>query len=105
LQETGRTNHEEIFLDRSEQLKALDCHLIYTVPISMVYSNRATDIRDIYSDTQVLPMIMVRTPDGKVYEPGLEKIKEIIGRRVGQFAPKLSLDTDIFDSRDTLGSM
>ncbi|MEP0835419.1 ATP-binding protein [Microcoleus sp. AS-A8] len=102
FQETGRTNHEEIFLDRSEQLKALDCHLIYTVPISMVYSNRATDIRDIYSDTQVLPMIMVRTPDGTVYQPGLEKIKEIIGRRVRQFAPKLSLDTEIFDSRDTL---
>lgn len=47
-------------------------------------------------------MIMVRTPDRKVYQPGLEKIKEIIGKRVRQFAPKLSLDTEIFDSRDTL---
>ncbi|MBC1329681.1 ATP-binding protein, partial [Trichormus variabilis 9RC] len=43
-----RTNYEEVFLDRSEQLQALDCHLIYTVPISMVYSTRATDLRDIY---------------------------------------------------------
>ena len=75
-----KTNHEEIFLDRSEQLKALDCHLIYTVPISLVYSPRGTDVRDIYSDTQVLPMIMVRTPDGKVYQPGLDKIKEIIAK-------------------------
>jgi hypothetical protein len=29
----GRTNLDEIFLDRSEQLKALDCHIVYTVPI------------------------------------------------------------------------
>jgi hypothetical protein len=102
IQENGQTNHDEIFLDRSEQLKALDCHLIYTVPISMVHSNRAADLRDIYSDTQVLPMVMVRTPAGDVCKPGLQKIKEVIGRRVRQFAPKLSLETEIFDSPETL---
>lgn len=36
------TNYEEVFLDRSEQLKALDCHLVYTAPISILYSKRAT---------------------------------------------------------------
>ena len=102
IQEGGKTNHDEIFVDRSEQLKALDCHLIYTVPISMLYSNRGTDLRDIYSDTQVLPMVMVRTQTGDVYQPGLDKIKEVISRRVRQFAPKLSLDTEIFDSLETL---
>ena len=33
----GRNSHDEIFLDRSDQLQGLDCHLIYTIPISMVY--------------------------------------------------------------------
>jgi hypothetical protein len=47
IQESGRTNHEEIFLDRSEQLKALDCHLIYTVPISLLYSDQAVELQDI----------------------------------------------------------
>jgi hypothetical protein len=102
IQENGQTNHDEIFLDRSEQLKALDCHLIYTVPISMVHSNRAADLRDIYSATQVLPMVMVRTPSGDVYEPGLQKIKEVICRRVKHVAPELSFDTDVFDSPETL---
>jgi len=104
IQANGQTNHDEIFIDRSELLKALDCHLIYTVPISMVHSmsERAADLRDIYSDTQVLPMVMVRTPSEDVYEPGLQKIKEVIGRRVRQFAPKLSLETEIFDSPETL---
>ncbi len=105
IQEGGKTNHDEIFVDRSEQLKALDCHLIYTVPISMLYSNRGTDLRDIYSDTQVLPMVMVRTQTGDVYQPGLDKIKEVICRRVRQFAPKLSLETEIFDSPETLNQL
>jgi hypothetical protein len=102
VQESGRTNHEEIFLDRSEQLKALDCHLIYTVPISLVYSSSATELLNIYGDTQVLPMIMVRTRDGEVYQPGLQKIKEVISRRVSQFAPNLSLESQIFESLETL---
>jgi hypothetical protein len=102
IQDNGQTNHDEIFLDRSEQLKALDCHLIYTVPISMVHSKRAADLRDIYSDTQVLPMVMVRTPSGDVYEPGLQKIKEVICRRVKHVAPELSFDTEVFDSPETL---
>jgi len=102
IQESGRTNHEEIFLDRSEQLKALDCHLIYTVPISMVYSSRANNLREIYSDPQVLPMIMVQTISGEIYPPGFEKIKEVIAKRVRLFAPTRSLETDIFDSAETL---
>ncbi len=68
----------------------------------MVHSKRAADLRDIYSDTQVLPMVMVRTPSGDIYEPGLNKIKEVISKRVSQFAPDLSLDTEIFDSLQTV---
>ena len=101
----GRSTHDEIFLDRSEQLKALDCHIIYTVPISMVYSNRASDLRDIYGDPQVLPMIMVQTPGGDIYEPGFKKVKEVIVKRVGRFAPTLSLETEIFDTPETLDKL
>lgn len=105
VKEGDRTNYEEVFLDRSEQLKALDCHLIYTVPISMVYSTRATDLRDIYGDCLILPMIMVRTPSGEIYQPGLKKLREVIGKRVRQHAPELSLETQIFDSSNTLNQL
>ena len=106
MQESARSNHEEIFLDRCEQLKALDCHVIYTVPISMVYSIRAADLRDIYSNPQVLSMIMVQTPEkGDIHELGLSKIKEVISKRISQFAPNLSLDTEIFDSSETLNRL
>lgn len=97
-----RTNYDEVFLDRSEQLQALDCHLIYTVPISLLYSKRATDLRDIYGEPLILPMIMVKTRDGEIYQPGLKKVKEVIYKRVRQIAPELSLEKDIFENSHTL---
>lgn len=104
--EGARSNHEQIFIDRSEQLKALDCHVIYTVPISLVYSGRATDLRDIYdTDPQVLPMIMVRDSEGDVHEPGLQALKAVIEKRI--YHPKvikdsLDLETEVFDAPETL---
>ncbi|MFB2769002.1 ATP-binding protein [Pelatocladus sp. BLCC-F211] len=102
VKEGDSTNYEEVFFHRSEQLKALDCHLIYTAPISLLYSKRATDIRELYGECLILPMIMVKTPDGEIYQPGLKKVKEVISKRVRQIAPELSLETDIFDSPNTL---
>ncbi|MBE9041598.1 ATP-binding protein [Oscillatoriales cyanobacterium LEGE 11467] len=106
-QASGQLNHEEIFLDRSEQLRALDCHVVYTVPISMVYSKRATDLREIYDgdETNILPMVMVHSPEGEVYEPGLAKMKEAIARRVARFAPDAALVEDIFESEETLNGL
>lgn len=102
IQEDGRTNHDHIFLDRCEQLKALSCNLVYTVPISMLYSHRASDLRDNYGDAQILPMIMVRMPDGVVLEAGLAKLKEIIAKRVNPIVGDRNLETEIFDSKETL---
>ncbi|BAY08078.1 hypothetical protein NIES2098_12050 [Calothrix sp. NIES-2098] len=102
VKEGDRSNHEEVFVDRSGQIKGLDCHLIYTAPISLLYSKRGTDLRDIYGECLILPMIMVKTPDGEIYQPGLKKVKEVISKRVRQIAPELSLEKDIFDSPNTL---
>lgn len=93
----GRSNHDEIFLDRSEQLQGLDCHMIYTVPTSMVYSNRANDLKETYGNPEILPMVMIQSPDGTLHEPGLEKTKEILRRRIRPFMPQASLGRDIFE--------
>ncbi len=102
--EEKRTNHEEIFIDRANQLKGLDCHLIYTIPISMVYSSRVADLRDIYdNDPLVLPMIMVEMPDNQtVCKEGMDQLKELIGRRVRKYAPTQLLETNIFESLEVL---
>ncbi|MEG4418871.1 AAA family ATPase [Microcoleus sp. LAD1_D5] len=98
----GRSNLDQIFLDRSEQLQALDCHVVYTVPISMVHSNRAADLSDKYNTPQVLPMILVQNLDGSAHQPGLAKIKELIKKRVQKIDPNLSLETGLFDTEETL---
>lgn len=102
FRDNGRSNHEEIFLDRSEQLKGLDCHMVYTVPIALVYSKWATDVQTIYGKTQVLPMVMVQQQDGTVYPAGLAKLREAIQLRVQAHLPGQDLETQVFDQPETL---
>lgn len=101
FRDNGRSNHEEIFLDRHEQLKALKCHMVYTVPISMIYSKWATDLKDNYGLPKVLPSIMVRYENGDIYEPGLAKLREAIGLRIQPFTT-LDLATEVFESQEIL---
>jgi hypothetical protein len=100
-QDHGRTNHEEIFLDRCEQLKALDCHVIYTVPISLIYSEWANEVKENYGKPGLLPMVMVRNPDGTPCNDGLAAMKELVKQRV-QLHTRQSLETQVFDSPETL---
>jgi len=104
FKEHGRSNHEEIFLDRYEQLKALNCHIIYTVPISMIYSRWATELKDNYGIPQVLPSIMVRQENGEPYDQGLEILQKVIQRRI-PLSLQEALITDVFESEAVLREM
>lgn len=98
------SNYEEIYLNRSELLRGLECHVIYTVPISLVYSERATRLEDNYDKPDVLPMVMVRNQDGSINTDGIAKLREVIAKRIELIDPKLAqaLDTQVFDSAATL---
>lgn len=107
--ENEPSNHEQIFVDRSEQLKMLGCHVIYTVPISLVYSSRGADLRDIYdAEIPVLPMVMVRHQDGNVCESGLEAMRDLVRQRVfddNGLADTVQLVGAVFDTQETLDQM
>jgi hypothetical protein len=109
LRENEPSNHEQIFVDRSEQLKMLGCHVIYTVPISLVYSGRATDLRDIYdAEIQALPMIMVYDQEGQVCASGLAVMSELVRQRITNtkgVAPSQELVGHIFDDQETLDQL
>jgi hypothetical protein len=105
IQKEGKpSNYDEIYLNRSEILRGLACHVIYTVPISMVYSERGTRLEDSYDKPDVLPMVMVRYPDGTLNPEGLAKFREIIQKRVALIDADLAehLDSQLFDSPETL---
>lgn len=99
--EDNSSNYERIFIDRASSLKSLHCHVIYTVPISLVYSNRASNLRENYGDTEVLPMIMVRDKQRNPYPPGIAKVKELINKRIeivaDDFIKKQNLTPNIKD--------
>ncbi|MBC6418175.1 MAG: ATP-binding protein [Prochloron sp. SP5CPC1] len=105
VKEEGKpSNYEEIYLNRSEIMRGLGCHVIYTIPIAMVYSGRATQLENNYDTPNVLPMIMVRNPDNSENTAGLEKLREFICRRVTLIDSRLerNLVGRVFDSAETL---
>ncbi|MEL6223364.1 MAG: ATP-binding protein [Cyanobacteria bacterium J06627_8] len=109
VRENKPSNHEQIFVDRSEQLKMLGCHVSYTVPISLVYSGRSSDLRAIYDgEIEILPMVMVRDQGGNVCEPGLKAMHDLVRQRVfhaeGVDSSK-QLVGDIFDTQETLDQL
>ena len=109
LRENEPSNHDQIFIHRSEQLKMLGCHVIYTVPISMVYSGRGNDLRAIYdAEISVLPMVIVRNQKGEVNKEGLDVMHKLVRQRVfheNGVDPTMQLVGDIFDTQETLDQL
>lgn len=101
----GRTNHDEIFIDHSEQLKGLDCDVIYTVPISLVLSSRGPDLMETYNCTpHVLPMVMTQDRQDLEHQAGLEILHDILQSRVNSVpsASGMVLVGEVFDGHETL---
>lgn len=81
----GRTSHDALFIDHGEQLRALVCHTVYTVPISMMYALRATVLRSIFPESRVLPMIKLHEPRIKGssdVEEGMSHLRDILDHRI-----------------------
>jgi hypothetical protein len=80
--DSGRTSHEALFIEHGEQLRSLKCHIIYTVPISMLYSTKATQLTSLFPRYQVVPMIRVSDREGRDSLQGLDRLKDILARRI-----------------------
>jgi hypothetical protein len=105
VQSDGQSNHEDIFITKAPQLKSLDCHVIYTMPVSLALSTRASDLMDIYGcSPDVLPMVTVRSRQGVEQAEGMAKMREMLRVRVSQVAEARSLELDggIFEDGETL---
>jgi hypothetical protein len=100
--DNNRSNHEEIFIDRAEQLRQLNCHVIYTVPIALLYSKWANEVQTIYAGTPILPMVMVRDKSGANVGEGIDKLKEALLRRANTAMPNGELGKTIFESEQAV---
>jgi len=105
------SNYDEIFIKRHDQMRGLYCHVIYTVPIAIVYSDRCTQLQNNFNETDVLPMIMLQNELGEKSEEGLAKFREIIVKRIapitidGQdigLTLSKDVETKVFESKEVL---
>lgn len=68
----------EIFSDTP--LSEMPFPVIYTFPISLSYDPKFAGLKASFS-INILPMIKIRTPDGNLYQHGIDIIKGIIEKR------------------------
>src|SRR5438128_2320045 len=83
--DSGMTSHEDLFIEHGEQLCELRCHLVYTVPISMIYSSKANLLRNSFPAPHVLPMIKIHEPrarGGVELSQGFERLRGILSHRM-----------------------
>ena len=76
---TKHTQSEYIFFDRGEQLKALNCHLVYTIPLTLIFANDANVLASRFGvRPKVLSMVPTRHRDGRSHDKGLQLLKEMV---------------------------
>ncbi|MCG6133308.1 MAG: KAP family NTPase [Nostoc sp. LLA-1] len=105
---SGRTQPEYLFIDRGEQLRRLKCHLVYTIPLALIFSNEYETLKNRLGGgiaPKVLPMVRVRQRDGSDYEPGMSLLRQLVLARAFPQIPsndRLLLITELFDHLETL---
>jgi hypothetical protein len=102
----GRPQQEYLFVDQGEYLTKLNCHVVYTMPLSLKFSNDyGTLTQRFLEDPRVLPMVPVQWSDGSVHEEGMALMQDMVMARA---YPDLRSDqrasniTFVFDRKATL---
>jgi SpoVK/Ycf46/Vps4 family AAA+-type ATPase len=105
---SGRSLPEYLFIDRGEQLRKLKCHVVYTIPLALTFSNDSAELQYRLGGgvaPKVLPMIPVRLRSGEIFPQGLAMMRQMVLARafpdIGA-SDRLSLITEVFDSLETL---
>ncbi|MCT7954620.1 ATP-binding protein [Laspinema palackyanum] len=102
----GRPQQEYLFVDRGEQLRSLHCHVVYTMPLALRFSNDfSTLIERFISEPQVLPMVPVLCRDGSENTEGMDLLRQmVLARAFPQLEPEKRLEkiTTLFEDAQTL---
>ena len=76
---SGRSKQEMLFIDKGEELSSLACHTVYTMPLSLRFSDEFNALQQRFiHKPECLPMVPVMTPDGDGVPVGVDKLKQMI---------------------------
>ncbi|HEY9634683.1 MAG TPA: P-loop NTPase fold protein [Coleofasciculaceae cyanobacterium] len=102
----GRTQAEHLFVDRGEQLNKLNCHVVYTIPLVLAFSNHWGSLTNRFGiDPKILPMVRVKRRDADRCEEGIAALRQMVLARAFpdlDDLERLSLISEVFDSPETL---
>lgn len=106
LKPNGRSQPEDLFVDRGEQLRRLDCHIIYTIPLALVFSNDLPLLMNRFGVRPlVLTMVPVKNLGGDLNPDSMAKLRQMVMARaypdVAEGDRRLKI-TEIFDDPATL---
>jgi hypothetical protein len=71
----GKSTHEILFVQNAEQLSAPQCHLIYTVPISLAYDANLSNAFGLDMIT-VIPMVNTKVDEG------MKTLRQVVAARL-----------------------
>jgi hypothetical protein len=102
----GRPQQEYLFVDQGEFLTKLNCHMVYTMPLSLKFSNDYGMLTQRFpEDPKVLPMVPVQWADGAVHTAGITLLQQmVLARAFPDLSPaeRLNKITEIFDDVTSL---
>lgn len=78
---SGRSLPEYLFIERGEQLRKLHCHVVYTIPLALTFSNDSAELQHRLGGgvaPKVLPMIPVRLRSGEIFNQGLALLRQMV---------------------------
>ncbi|MEL7038601.1 MAG: P-loop NTPase fold protein [Cyanobacteria bacterium J06592_8] len=103
---TGRLQPEYLFIDRGDQLNQLGCHVVYTIPLELIFSNDLGRLTNRFGgDPKTLPMLPVRFSDETPCEEGIELLRQMV---MARSFPEVNSDEysslvpQVFDRSETL---
>ncbi|HEY9599140.1 MAG TPA: ATP-binding protein, partial [Cyanophyceae cyanobacterium] len=108
---SGRSLPEYLFIDRGEQLRKLNCHVVYTLPLSLTFSNDCETLKNRLGGgltPKILPMVPVRLRNGEECDKGMALLREMVMVRAfpGEtLARQMELISEVFDQKETLDRM
>jgi hypothetical protein len=106
LKPSGYYQPEYLFVERGEQLNQLNCHVVYTIPLVLIFSNALGRLTNRFGvDPKVLPMVPVQLQDSSQFSQGVTLLQQMVMARAFpgvSWEQNQHLITEVFNSPDTL---
>ena len=84
----------DLFHSNGNNLRALHCHFVFVVPISLFYQPQAPRLP--FDDTVIMPMIPLLNRNGQPNSANINQLRTVLGRRfvADQIMPDPQKSTD-----------